>query len=126
MLRETEALLAAARGGASLSGDMWLVKAKLALTRAQDGEADQLATALAAFDMADRLRPKDADALTPWGIALLSSGQPTRAREMAERVLRTNQRDWLAWAVLACASAQLGDGAKEKEAAAEARRFVPP
>ena len=125
-LREIEAFLAGAHGGASVSGDIWLVKAKTALTRALDGENDQLRMALAAFAMADRLRSNDADVLTPWSIALLRGGQPAQARELAERVLSTNRRDWLAWAVAARASAQMGDVEKEKEAAAEARRLVPP
>jgi hypothetical protein len=126
MLREAEALLADARGGAFLSGDIWLMKAKVALARAEDGQADQLRAALAAFAMADRLRANDADVLTPWSIALLRDGQTARARELAERVLSTNDGDWLAWAVLARASAATGDTEKGKHAAAEARRLAPP
>ena len=126
LLRESEALLVSAPGGASVSGDIWLAKAKIALARFLDGEPDQLPIALTAFAMADHFRPNDADVLTPWSVALLRDGQPARARDLAGRVLARNPRDWLAWAVVARASGQMGDLEKAKGAAAEARRLVPP
>jgi len=47
------------------------------------------------------------------------------ARALAERVVRMDDDDWLAWAVVAGASARLGDQQREKQAEAQARRVVP-
>jgi tetratricopeptide (TPR) repeat protein len=125
-IKRIEMLLATPHRGSAVSADLWLVRGQVALTRARDGELQQRVAALAAFARADRLRPNDIRILTPWALTLLIDNQPAQARALAERVVRMDDEEWLAWAVIARASARLGDQPREREADAEARRRVPP
>jgi Tfp pilus assembly protein PilF len=81
--------------------------------------------ALDAYATATRLAPGDASILGNLGLAWLEARQPARARETAERAVALDPDAWLGWAILARASAQLGDATRAGEATARARQLAP-
>jgi Flp pilus assembly protein TadD len=90
------------------------------------GDRSKLPASLDAFAEAARLRPWDRSLLAQWSWALLDAGQPGRARATAERALTGSAAEaWLAWAVIARAARELGDGESAERAAVAARRLVP-
>jgi len=128
LLHEGEAALAESRRHALGSGVSWTLTAQIAFAEARAGERGKLAVSLDAFEMAARLRPRDAQLVAQWAWAWLESGDPARARLAAEQAvaLPNGRREWLAWAVLARAARQLGDDATAQAAADKARREAPP
>src|SRR5262249_11047207 len=124
--QEAEMLLATRRGGTAVSADVWRIRGQIALARAQDGERQQLAGAMAALARADRLRAHDSGILRSWAVALLMDGRNSEAREMAERLVRVNDEDWAAWFVIGRASALLGDQQRRQKAEDSLWGRVPP
>src|SRR5262249_9047456 len=127
-LEEGEATLREARRHASSGAGSWTLAAQIAFAQARAGDRSKLVASLAAFSAAARIRPNDPQLLGQWGWAWLESGEPVRAREAAARAvaLPRGRKDWLAWAVLARASAELGDEAEARRAADTARSLAPP
>ena len=126
LLHDGQRILAQARHYALGGAGSWALTAQLALAEARAGERGQLAASRDAFAVALRLRPGDARLLAQWGWSWLESGDPVQARQTAERALARDPREWLAWAVLARSSRELGDRAEAERAVARARELAPP
>jgi len=127
LLREGEAALVEARDHATGGPVSWLLTAQLAFGEARGGDRGKLAVSLAAFEAAAWFRPGDPEILAQWAWAWLESGNPSRAREAAEKALALSAgREWLAWAVLARAAGQQGDAAQAQRAAERTRTLAPP
>jgi tetratricopeptide (TPR) repeat protein len=125
-LHDGQRILTQARHYAMGGAGSWALTAQLALAEARAGERGQLAASRDAFAVALRLRPGDARLLAQWGWSWLESGDPVQARQTAERALARDPREWLAWAVLARSSRELGDRAEAERAVARARELAPP
>jgi cytochrome c-type biogenesis protein CcmH/NrfG len=126
LLSEAAAVLIRARHQAAGSVASWTLTAQVAFAQARAGDRSKLAASLDAFGAADRLRPNDPELLAQWAWAWLASGDAARARETAERALAREPGEWLAWAVLARAARELGDGAEAERARGRARQLTPP
>lgn len=128
LLHDGESALARARSHAFASAASWTLTAQLTFAEARAGERGKLPLSLEAFEAAARLRPQDADLLAQWGWAWLEGGDARRAREAAERAVAVSggRPGWLAWAVLARAARESGDGEKADAAADMAMRAAPP
>jgi hypothetical protein len=127
-LRASDAALADVRRHAATGAAYWTLSAQVAFAQVRAGERSKLGASLDAFDQAVRLRPWDRQLLTQRAWALLEAGDPAHARVMAETALAgwEGGEAWLAWAVLARAARELGDGAAAERAAATARSQAPP
>jgi predicted Zn-dependent protease len=128
LLREADAALAGVRRPAAMGGSYWTLSAQIAFARVRAGERSELEASLEAFERAARLRPEDGHLLSQWAWALLEARDPVRARAMAEKATAQSQRSdlWLAWAVLARASRDLGDKPAAERAAGQAWSLAPP
>lgn len=128
LLHDGEAALAEARDHGPGSGTSWALTARITFAEARAGERSKLPVSLAAFAAAARLGTRDSEFMAEWGWAWLESGDPERAHEAAERALALSDggAGWLAWAVLARAARELGNGDEARRAGDEAMRFAPP
>jgi hypothetical protein len=127
-LLEAETALVDLRRRAVPGATAWSLAAQVALAQARAGDRAKLGPSLEAFATAARLAPDNARLRSHWAWALLIAGDPARAREVAQEALdlTPQQRDWLAWAVLARAARDLGDRETGREAAGRARGHAPP
>jgi hypothetical protein len=124
-LDQAKALLALARHYAIGGPGSWALTAQIAFAEARAGEPGQFAVSRDAFATALRLRPGDPRLLAQSAWVWLESGDAPQARRTAEQALARDQREWLAWAVLARASKALGDTASAGYAAGRARDLAP-
>jgi hypothetical protein len=128
LLHQAESAVADARRQVPASASSWALSAQIAFAEARAGESAKLGASLEWFARAARLRPRDPALLAQWAWALLQGGEASKAREVARRAVTIDARrpEWLPWAVLARASAELGDPGEAKRAAETARRLAPP
>jgi hypothetical protein len=128
LLREADAALAAVGHHAGTGATYWTLSAQVAFAQVRAGQRGKLEASLDAFEHAARLRPRDWQLMTQWAWALLEAGDPARARATVQQALAEPQgaKAWLAWAVLARATKDLGSETEAKRAAVNARRLAPP
>jgi tetratricopeptide (TPR) repeat protein len=126
LLLEGESAIAEARRQAVPDASVWALAAQIAFAEVRGGDRTKLPSAIAAFDNARRLRPKDAQLAAQSGWARLESGDATRAHEIAEQAIALSPNDWLPWALLARTARELGDVPASERASANARRLAPP
>jgi len=124
-LREAAAVLDRARQQSTGGVASWALTGQIALAQARAGDRSKLAESLDAFESAARLRPDDPQVLAQWSWAWLESRDAARARETAQRALSRDDRQWLAWAVLARSARELGNLTEAEEARAQARKLAP-
>jgi hypothetical protein len=125
VLEDAREALDRARPHAQAQASHWVLSGRVARAEAHGGGPAGFVPALEAFARAGRLRPRDARILAEWGLTALEAGQAEPARSLADQAVAHGPRDWLGWAVLARAAAELGDPARAGEAADRARRLVP-
>jgi O-antigen ligase len=125
LLQEAREALERARPYVQTLASHWLLSARVARAEAHAHGSAGFTPALEAFAAAARRRPGDARILAEWGLAALEAGQTEPARSLAERAVARNAKEWLGWAVLARAAADLGDPAGSAAASGRARRLVP-
>lgn len=127
-LDRAETALAGFRDPGAGGAAYWALSARVAFAQARAGDRSRLEASLAAFDRAAQFRPRDGQLLVEWAWALLEAGDPARARVTASRALAElpGAGAWLAWAVLARAAREMGDGAAAAAAATRARTLAPP
>jgi hypothetical protein len=126
LLREGQATLAQARRNAMGGADAWALTGQLAFAEARAEGKNEFTASRDAFALALRWRPGDAKLLAQAGWIWLESRDAVRARDTARQALARDQREWLAWAVLARSSSTLGDATEAERAAGRARSLAPP
>jgi hypothetical protein len=122
---QAQEALARARRHAPLRSELWRLSAQVGLASMRAGHPEQFGEALRAFSEAARLNPGNAEILAQWALALLQNGDPIGGRTLAEKALDSDRQTWLAWAVLARSYEQLGNPARARLSADEARRLAP-
>jgi O-Antigen ligase len=125
VLGDAEQRLARARLHVPSLAWLWARTGQVALAQAREGDRSRLSEALAAYERAARLFPRDASVLAQLAFVVDQAGDPRRARQLAQDAVAIDPRAWLAWAVLARSSAQLHDGLQAERSADEARRLAP-
>jgi hypothetical protein len=123
-LLEADALVRQARAYAIGGPGWWALRAQIAFAAARMGQPALIATSREAFDMALQLRPDDPRLLAQSAWVALESGDLMSARHTAERALKREPGEWMAWAVLAKVLRSQGDGHGSQQAASRARELA--
>jgi hypothetical protein len=126
LYREGQAMLTRARRYAVGGADSWALTGQLAFAEARMEGRGDLSRSRDAFATALRSRPDDPRLIAQSGLISLEGGDAVAGREAARRALAGDRRDWMAWALLARASRQLGEIAEAERAARAARTLAPP
>src|SRR5262249_50066869 len=95
LLHEAEALVRQSRDHAIGGRGSWTLTAQIAFAEARNGEPSQLGVSRDAFAVALRLRPEDPRLLAQSAWVWLESGDAVKARQLAERALAHEPREWV-------------------------------